>query len=530
MNSEWLSNELSEYKKLYLDCANEVSLKYCVQSMIRMINGLCEMNDTLFYAYERKMLWGAMELFSKRCRTQIEKALQCTDAIDKNKMVKEIGDSIGEIRTIYSNMFESAGGMNYQMVKGQAVNAGTHEVSAKICTFFSSILEKLVKLFSENEQEFIFILNSKLQSIIQASILLDKRDVTGKVVIIYIPESALEKFDLISICLMHEAFHVLTQKERNRKMRYQSFFQSVLLAVRYEMLEEVTFFQMDDERNNEVKERLTREWFSDLNKKLFVNVKEFDGDYTFYGNKTTEKMEEELRECLMEINDNLETVLMDAVYGTDYNISYDVFKKRNDKVKDWQKIIQRNILHLLSGDTLRNILGALMDMFRECYADIACILTLSLRPEMYENAFKKSIDFKYDIDSYTDQERILRTAYVADAVKDCVPIEMQSDWESYSRKCRETYRSATFSDSDKDLKGRQQTKYYVKIALLQAIIDCYAEYLHKCARDFKERCDCIQELPRFRKQIEEVMRMDNQQCLMKVLSGTLNIDDIIQED
>lgn len=384
-------------------------------------------------------------------------------------------------------------------------------------------------MFKEDDMEYVYVLHPTLQSVIEAKILLDGSNATGKVVIVYMPENVLEQFDLVSVCLMHEAFHVLTQEPRNRKLRYKCFIQSVLFCIQYQIFDNVVFFE-DDERQDEIVwERLTLQWFEEIEKHFFGDNHENNED-RFFGESLKTKLEIILRGQLIKICEDLHSVLMSAAFRDDENVSYDIFREHYDIAQQWEKDIRRNILYLLCGNTLWNILDTLMQMYRECYADIACIITLSLEPEIYSTAFKKSVSFAYEEKSYFDKDQILRTLLVARAVKDFVPDTIQNMWQEYSFRIENQYREQMTCEEKNISEGLQRINTCVNIPVSWDVIECYVEYLRECALMFSEQCNHIQGLSEFRKKIKSIIELGNQKCLMQILAGALDIDNIMQED
>lgn len=68
-------------------------------------------------------------------------------------------------------------------------------------------------------------------------------------------------------------------------------------------------------------------------------------------------------------------------------------------------------------------------MYRETYADLACILMLELTPEQYNNAFSKSVRFKYDEENYYDMDRKIREELVMKTVSRILPENQKAKWD-----------------------------------------------------------------------------------------------------
>ena len=78
----WIDRDIKIYKNIfYKHNEKEIAISHCALSMVKILNGLSEMNHTEFYKYEKQMLWNAMSLFSEQCIEQINYALilNCKD-------------------------------------------------------------------------------------------------------------------------------------------------------------------------------------------------------------------------------------------------------------------------------------------------------------------------------------------------------------------------------------------------------------------------------------------------------------------
>ena len=153
-----------------------------------------------------------MELFANHFMEQTELAVSQTNVYEKRCLIDEIENAVDRMTNVYRNVIDSTSDSDRQMLSGVSVDTSIYELSPKLCAFYSKILDDLVHMFHE-ENNYAFILHPTLKNNTETQILFEQRTLSGKVVIIYISESIIEEVDVVSVFLLHEAFHVLT-KER----------------------------------------------------------------------------------------------------------------------------------------------------------------------------------------------------------------------------------------------------------------------------------------------------------------------------
>ena len=94
---------------------------------------------------------------------------------------------------------------------------------------------------------------------------------------------------------------------------------------------------------------------------------------------------------------------------------------------EWE--IQRNLVEILTGNIVAKYAKMYMSIYREAYADIACILTAGISPEEYENAFRNSEIINDVLEK--DIIRSLRIYFVAKAVVSCENVTYAEEWKKY---------------------------------------------------------------------------------------------------
>lgn len=508
--NEWVTDNLRKYQDIYLQHnGKELALSNCAIAMMKILNGLSEMTFTKFHRYEKKMLWGAMELFSKQCIQQIDIALNCQEVEQKKEYIVDIESSISEMENVYKNIMGAVSNVERQMFQSLSVDIKIHALSPKLCAFYSTILEKVVSMFREDGMEYAFILHPTLHSTIEAKVLLEKREQSGKVVIIYVSENVIEEFDLVSICLLHEAFHVLTKAERMREKRAQYFTVQMLEQVRRLVFQNVVFAIND----HEIKEELTSHWFEGVREQMKEYAQRDKENKSFYGQSIKIEVENRFKEYLRGIDANLENIVMDIVFKNKKFHNYSEYRQQAQEVEENVKKIKSNIFFIMSENLITEIANQIMFIYREAYADIACILLLEIEPELYQMAFLHSIQFQYDT-SYVDDAKCLRESLVTKTVAANISTKYQEAWKSYL--------------NTPEIEGIQQEigentlpkeEFYDKIKVGSRTKGVYEEYLMKCANAFSRRLQDIEGIEEFRVYMHKVITGSPQQLLRDILGG-----------
>lgn len=516
---QWIEDDLLQFQNMYTRYSqDDPALGSCAMMMVKILNGLSEMTFTQFHRYEKKMLWKAMRLFSGQCIEQIGIAAD-KEGTNKKEYIEDLEVSISEIAEVYRNTMGDVSNVERQTFQSLAVDAKMYDLSPKLCAFYSSILEKVVAMFQEDGMEYAFVLHPMLRSTIEAKVLLEKRENSGKVVIIYIPEEVMEKFDLVCICLIHETFHILTKKERNRQKRMICFMNQMIWQTQNLIFENV-FFGAED---RVIKEKLMTRWFDEIKQQIGKYKKEDSNKKAFYGERVRIEAENKIKDCLKKINTNLENdVEKIAVESKKYK-DYTDFVQHKTAIMNNINNIKNNIFYIASENKIAVLCERLMFLYRETYADIACILLLEIDQHSYDKAFEDSIRFKYNT-MYWDDVRELREKLVGKVISEKISSAQQDSWIQYMNQV--TPNSAQ-SDSrqnceQKEAKSNRQNEGgYVNLFVDEYIKRNFMQYLRHCADDFLTRLQYVDGVETFRQYIREVITGESQQLLIKILGGDI---------
>lgn len=510
-----MTRNLKQYQEIYLRYnQSESALSICAMTMMKILNGLAEMSYTEFHRYEKKMLWRAMKLFSEQCIQQIDSALACQEVEKKKEYISDIEFSITEITDVYKNIMGESSNAERQMFQSLSVDIKIHDLSPKLCAFYSSILDKVVEMFREDGAEYAFILHPVLQSTIEAKVLLEKREQSGKVVIIYVSESVIEEFDLVSICLLHEAFHVLTKYERMRRERAKNFLLQMTEQIRRKIFEDVSF----GANSHEVKEELCKRWFGGVAELLDKFSRRGWEDKCFYGQNIKSEVENKIKECLRYVSKELENTLPDVVFKAQIAKEYAEYQKQAFIVEKAMEKIRDNIFYIVSENLISEIANQLMFIYREAYADISCILLLKIDPLLYHRAFFRSIQFEYSESAYVDDAKELRENLVAEIVARNISSEDRISWVKFRDSMMPHYKE---TEQKKEEKQLPTDKFCGTIKINSVTKRKYEDYLTMCARSFSARLDGIGSIAEFRNRMRQVIMDSPQQVLRGILAGDI---------
>lgn len=426
MAETWIEEQREQLTERYNKCkAAEPVLEAFSVYLLRILNGLAQMESSKLYGYESQILRDAMKLFCMHYTAQVDDALeQKNDNEKKKKIIKDIEGAISKISNVYKNVIDSTANSDRQIFTSQAVETSIYDISPKLFATYSAILETLVRLFGKQEV-YAFLLHPSLKSNIETVGLFEMREQEGKVVLIYIPENEIERISRIPIIILHEVFHVLTKEERNRKDRARHMEIHIRNAILQRIFYNVNFDFIDEVgADGDIKEKLMKRWF-DVDQRIEEIIKIEKNDRRLYSKNILAQISENWRQWLSDIFVKLGDDLCQALDGTTYKSGENPYVHIMEI--EWE--IQRNLVEILAGDLVMRYANMYMSIYRETYADVASILTIGISPEEYEQAFKDS-EMASDV---LDQDiiRSIRVYIVARAIVACRGVKYAEEWKRY---------------------------------------------------------------------------------------------------
>lgn len=510
---EWIVVNLEKYKKIYdrFKVRNEKALASCAFSYIKILNSIVGMEYSQFHSYEKTMLWETMRLFSQQCIQQLEKAEMCNDTTIKRELIEDIEKSIIKIFEVYRNIVDGTSEMNRQIIQNTSIDTSMFELSPKVSIYFAKMLEKLRRLiYDRNKIEYSFVLLPSLHSRIHAEVLLEKKESSGKVMVIYIPESAVDNFRLMTVSLIHEGFHILTKEQRNRKARARLFTECIKICLNENLFKNLPI-------EDTIKERVSENWYQEMDAWMEELDKEPEDSKVFYGDRFRKSMGIKVYKCLQDLNLQLQEEPLEIVRKSLDNRSYEEFQKKYNMISRMMKNVQLNLFYLVSGNRVSGMMEVLMEIFKETYADMACILTLEITPEIYQSAFRDSISFQ-NIRNYKDMVCLVRALLVADVVRKYFTCEERKAWEQFYKKELKKYQMNIQSLERQRAEQNDENPYVVIIPNFE-MLEYFSEYLRIAASDFYDMLQKISKVDQFRDEVKGMLGKPAEQTLLEILKG-----------
>lgn len=519
MENQWIVEKMKTLKRLYKECeADEIALSRYIGCMIRILNNLVQMTYSQFHFYEKQILLNALKVFTEHFIEQTEAAKRELDTEKKMELIDDIENAVDKMTGVYKNVIDSTANSDRQMLSSISIDTSIYELSPKICAFYSLILNKLVEMFAEDSGEYAFVLHPTLKRTTEAKVMFEQRKRTGKVVIIYISESIIERFDAVTVFILHEAFHVLTKKERNRKLRFGYFIQLMFAGLKQELFKGV--FTDAQSENEKIENELFRLFFHDRQDELSAWKEKSEESRDFYSNEIKQWGNRYFTKCLVEINACLDNYVRETLSEKKHKLNFDEYEQLYQREEKIIEQIRENLLLIMGENRVLDLAERFLFICREIYADIACILTLQLRPEDYQDAFDKSKQLNSD-ERYVDSVRTIRNYVVASSVANHVPLdEKKREWREYADSLLDAFPENGSDSNQQILSTFLQT--YVMLNITPQMKSVLLGYAHACADAFCARLDTIEEIKSFRKYMSYVRKQDiksRQKLLMDIMMG-----------
>lgn len=397
-NERWIRENIDKLKEIEEKVQDEAALKSYVNSLIRLLNGLMQVEKTFFHQYEKKILVEPMRLFCQYFQEQVIKAIRETSPEKKVQYINDIEEALCTVVDIYENVINGTANSDKQMFMATPMNSSLYEISPKLYAWYEELISDIVKLYDENEPRYSFLLNPTLKNSLSAKTLFNERIESGKVVVINMPVRTLDDITNMPLYIMHEMFHVLTKKQRNRKGRayYLMFLTLNQLGTR---ILKSTSFSDDETIHNKICTQLFDKWFLDIQISLKEKFDELDyDDRFFYSMSIRSYLENMLLRKLVDIYENLEQDILGRIYKDNFtdNGSISEFNEYSGNINKLIQqigIIRANIFDIRYSNRISYIIDRLLFFFREIYADMMCLWTSGYSIERYEEAFRKTVNF-----------------------------------------------------------------------------------------------------------------------------------------
>lgn len=432
MSNSWIEKQREHLVARYKKCRSEGEsiLEAFSLYLLRILNGLAQMENSDTYGYESRILGDVMRLFCTYYTEQVDEVLgqganQQIDAEKREEIIEDLEDAISKISSVYKNVIDSTSNSDRQLFTSHAAETSIYDISPKLFAAYSGILETLVDLFGKKDV-YAFLLHPSLKSNVQTVNLFDTRQMEGKVVLVYIPENKIEEVRQIPFYLLHEAFHVLTREERCRKERACKMEVHMFNAISQRLFRNVSFDFIDEIDDMEIENELMQRWFRTEGWLKELRDRSED-DREFYSRNVIARICANWRDALGNIFLSLGEDLCQVLAGKKYP------QKSNPYAAliqvEWE--IQRNLVEILADNQVERYATAYMHIYREAYADIASILAAGISPDIYQKAFLESEVEPTGGELEPDVLREIRVSIVAKTIADCAESVYAEEWKAY---------------------------------------------------------------------------------------------------
>ncbi len=192
MDNGWIEENIKALKCLYQKCREEQAISSYIISVIRLLNGMAQIGQGGFHRYERIILGNAVRMFSEHFQEQVKRALSCEyEFRKKSDIIFDIEEAVILMAQVYKNIVDSTANADKRMFMSLAVDTTLYEFSPKLCGLYACMLEKLVQLYdvsATGQQNYAFLIHPTLENNIKAKVLFSKRENSGKVCVVCIPD------------------------------------------------------------------------------------------------------------------------------------------------------------------------------------------------------------------------------------------------------------------------------------------------------------------------------------------------------
>lgn len=324
-------------------------------------------------------------------------------------------------------------------------NIRYYDVPAKLITFYSAYVFYFKRALNTNEQlKYEFLILPGATDTTRVTELFPMASETDRLMMINMPEKQIYHLKLVLIILGHEIAHYVGRDVRMREERKEQIIKisgrAISEAMKCYILEnEEERWTEKIEHWEELEQQLTI-WIS---KYLERDLKNADYLYDKYGERVEKQAEESAGKTDVlekKLNNVIEELLLsrgEALFRFALWDQFEEEQKENKGLK-WSEYYETNKgivsigINEYLGErknyddslNLSNTIQTILYLFRECYADVVCILSLRLSVRDYLGAIKDNIHAsKWKVDDVEETLLIARIALVMQSMNE--PLELE---------------------------------------------------------------------------------------------------------
>lgn len=476
------------------DCRvpQEEILKYYCECMLKLERTFFKIAKTDMLTYIKKTMLPVFPLMVQYFSERAEAYKHETDEMKKNKILEDIETSVVKFWEVHEAIIRSSNGVDKILFQSAPIDTGQRYAAPKLCSFYSELLNSLAEIFRQGDCEigqYAFCVYPTMNSQAEAVLLFTTMEKRGKIGIIRIPGKHIADIRYSISLLLHEFFHVIPAKLRNRKQRAQLFLNILLYD-----LSNTIIGKLDFTNNNQNKENFHHYLFEKLIYKCKneINSKEND-DRFFYSSDIVKFYIKQIKKELWEINNLSLTDMLNKVYPNLIDDDFSEYYKKRELIKEEFLIISNEISVILSDAYIKRKCRFYMGVFREAFSDLLAVMTMELSPEEYLSIFQYT---ERDIDK--DFKRIglfLRVFFVIESMKmkdeNLDDEEFVCKWNNWKQYIDEEHKNGLIkgvieiSNIYEDIKERKEVDKkglsdVMDVVPNKVILERYLEYFKKC--------------------------------------------------
>ena len=440
----WINDKFEDLKKLQKEAEKNKlrSVCSCIKTLSGLLNSIANMNDEDLYLYEMKCIVRPAKVYYSLIIEEIKETLDLIkdrNGKDADKYQDDINRAVNKMINAYNHIINAVANNDRQLFTGFPVDNNLYDISPKLLAYCADILYTLIDNLLDNDnndENYSFILYPSIDENVKTRYLFDCIKKKGRVVVIYISESKLWDLKDLPIYLVHEAFHVIANDCRLRKLRALKFCKIMNKWLENEIHDMVfpsnlPMKYMDDERLKAIEKKIFKIYSKSISK-LENTINTYVGDekaIKYYADSFTTSLKKAIVEGFRDLNtyadDFCPAILDDEVQlenesnGVVKNVVLRYYIIYNIRNQLFISMIKKKIDYVLNFFKI---------MFRECFADVAMVILLSLPYENYINAMDRSV-LNFINEKY-DQSRYFRIKYVYESTFNHLAEDVADTWKN----------------------------------------------------------------------------------------------------
>ena len=414
MDTKWIDESWERYRNLYEECKNssETALASYTVCMMRLLNVLASMKDDALYRYEQHIFMQPYRVFFNFFIEHVHMAID-DKSPNKQILVKDIEDAVNHVSVAFKFILDATANTDRQTLSSYVVNTELYDLPPILLSFYSDMMQNAVEVLCEKDEKdkYAFLIYPNVNNNIKSKLLFrdsalhvkeqDDRQHRGRVTIVYISATIIDKVHVVPFYLIHEVFHVVTSLERKRVYRAECLLKDMMAYVKQEIMGDIWTKYKDDTGVQSFIKEIMKKYFDTKEKeKSYKQMsREKGNDFSFYLMYTIEDLGEYTRSRLLSCLREVDYVMVEWLNCIALGHDYEDFKNNYEKYYDITETIKNNVQTMLLTESYKGRLEDLSYLYKECYADLCTRILVQIGDDAYENMFKQAVLFDVDKDN-----------------------------------------------------------------------------------------------------------------------------------